>query len=388
MDSNPKMQTSLLSPIGSESAQGFTLLQDKFGPGSIGPIEMVIVQKNNDIWSNKTFTDTQLYITKLIRQEDVHPDLILAPSWLNSSAIDSNMANAFMSPLSSYYNTSNAQLYRQFVNPLVSSQRAFIISITLSVDPNSPEAMNILQSMKNIASQTFGSEYEFGFYGQTANMSSMISSTYSLFPIMILFVIVVIYIFIAIMFKAVLLPARLIATIGLTLSFIYGMTTIVFEYHTFLNDLFPILNNVSVTFWMVPVMTFSIIIGLGIDYDIFTIERIKENVWNGYKTNDAISMGIGKTARIITGAGMIMMIAFGGLMFSNTYILIQFGFVLAFGVLLDTFVVRTLLVPALMSFADNFNWWPNHPPEFIPDPIQTFVEEEVLDSDKDQTGTL
>ena len=280
-------------------------------------------------------------------------------------------------------------MYRQFTNPLVSANDAFIISISLSVDPNSPDAMNILNSMKSIASKTFDTNnYDYGFYGQTANMSSLISSTYDLFPLMILFVIVVIYIFIALMFKAVILPARLIATIGLTLSFIYGMTTIIFEYNTFLNNLFPILNDVNVTFWMVPVMTFSIIIGLGIDYDIFTIERIKENAWNGYSNDDAIAFGIGKTARIITGAGIVMMIAFGGLMLSKSYILIQFGFVLAFGVLLDTFVVRTLLVPALMSFADKYNWWPNHPPSNITLNMEQSSEPQKLDHEKEKSGTI
>ena len=362
----PKMESSLLSPIGSESAKGFEVLQNKFGSGAIGPVQLIIVQKNNDIWSNKTFSDVQSFIAQIIDKNDVNSTSIMSPMWLNGSAINSNTANAFINPLSPYYNTSEAFIYRQFINPLISPNGAFITSITLSVDPNSPKAMDILDSMISIATKTFDSNsYEFGFYGSTAGMSSIIDNVYNIFPYMILFVIIVIYIFIALMFKAVILPARLIATIALTLSFIYGATTVVFEYSTFLNNLFPVLNGVTVTFWMVPVMTFSIIIGLGIDYDIFTIERIKENVWNGHPNNEAISMGIGKTARIITGAGLIMMIAFGGMMFSSTYILIQFGFVLSFGVLLDTFIVRTLLVPALMSFADKYNWWPNSPKKSI-----------------------
>ncbi len=54
-----------------------------------------------------------------------------------------------------------------------------------------------------------------------------------------------------------------------------------------------------------------------------------------------------------------MMIAFGGLMLSSNAVLIQFGFVLTFAVFLDTFVVRTLLVPAIMSIAEKLNWWPS-----------------------------
>ena len=97
-------------------------------------------------------------------------------------------------------------------------------------------------------------------------------------------------------------------------------------------------------------------------FPVFTIERIRENVWEGMENNEAIAEGIDKTGRIITGAGIIMMIAFGGMMFSSSYILVQFGFVLTFSVFLDTFVVRTLLVPAIMSFGEKLNWWPNLPP--------------------------
>ena len=77
---------------------------------------------------------------------------------------------------------------------------------------------------------------------------------------------------------------------------------------------------------------------------------------------EAIAEGLSKTGRIITGAGVIMMIAFGGLMLSSSYLLMQFGFVLSFAILLDTFVVRSLLVPAIMSFAEKYNWWPSVPP--------------------------
>ncbi|NIQ16141.1 MAG: MMPL family transporter, partial [Candidatus Dadabacteria bacterium] len=105
--------------------------------------------------------------------------------------------------------------------------------------------------------------------------------TYSSFVLIILIVIFAIYALVAIMYRAVILPIRLIFTIGLTISFIFGATRLVFETNTYLNNIFPVLDDIEVTFWMVPILTFSIILGLGMDYDIFTIERIRENVKKG-----------------------------------------------------------------------------------------------------------
>ena len=364
LNTTPNAEIAFYAPMGSDSGEGFDLLQEHFGPGSIGTVQLVIVPKVGDVWSSETFTAIHTFAEKTIESTEIRAFDISNHAWLNGSKIAHDMAMASISIESPYYNLSQSQLYRQFSSQYVSNldASATIIEIILPVDPASPNAGDLLTLMKKIANNAFANNFEYGFTGLTADSQASIDTTFDLFPLMILIVIIGIYALVGIMFKAVILPARLITTIGLTIAFIYGAATVVFEYDTFLNDIFPVLDGVSVTFWMVPVMSFSIILGLGIDYDIFTIERIKENVWNGLENNEAIARGIDKTAKVITGAGIIMMIAFGGLMFSNSYILVQFGFVLTFAVLLDTFVVRSLLVPAIMSFAEKLNWWPNKPP--------------------------
>jgi uncharacterized membrane protein YdfJ with MMPL/SSD domain len=362
LNTTPNSETTFFAPRGSDSEKGFDVLQEYFGPGSIGAVQLIVVPQYDDIWSENVFTSIQSFIEETIGKTSVNPFAISSHAWLNGSKIEHQVAIASITPASPAYNLPQAVLYRQYSSAYVSPMQdlAALIEIILPVDPSSPQAGDILADMKGIASTVFSS-YEYGFTGLTATSSSSIEATFDLFPLMILIVIIGIYALVGIMFKAVLLPARLIATIGLTISFIYGAATVVFEHDTFLNDIFPMLDNITVTFWMVPVMSFSIILGLGIDYDIFTIERIKENIWNGMENNEGIARGIEKTGHIITGAGLIMMIAFGGMMFSSSYILVQFGFVLTFAVLLDTFVVRSLLVPAIMSFGENLNWWPNKP---------------------------
>jgi RND superfamily putative drug exporter len=367
LQSRPNFETNLVAPLNSDSAKGFETLSEKFGPGMLGPTTIIIIPSDNDPWTEKIFNDTQLFISTVLEQTEISQLSISSHTYLNGSKIPIQFATGAIIPESPIYQSKEAQLYRSFALNYISEDngkngKAILLSIIFPMDPSSPEAIDLLMEIKAIGSDSFDSElYNIAFTGITADTNATIKSSYELFPFVILLVIIAIYVLIAIMFRALILPARLIATIGLTVSFIYGAATVVFEYNTIINELFPILDNIHVTFWMVPIMTFSIIVGLGIDYDIFTIERIRENIWNGMENNEAIAKGIDKTGRIITGAGIIMMIAFGGLMLSKSYILIQFGFVLAFGVFLDTFVVRTLLVPALMSFAEKYNWWPSSP---------------------------
>lgn len=106
-------------------------------------------------------------------------------------------------------------------------------------------------------------------------------------------------------------------------------------------------------------MAFSILIGLGLDYDLFLSLRIREFRREGFTTTAAIRKGVYHTGSIITGAGVIMGIAFFGLMLSSTMCLLEFGFMLCFAVILDTFIIRTVFMPAIMHLLGEVNWWPS-----------------------------
>jgi uncharacterized membrane protein YdfJ with MMPL/SSD domain len=106
-------------------------------------------------------------------------------------------------------------------------------------------------------------------------------------------------------------------------------------------------------------MSFSIIVGLALDYDVFLVTRILEfRLEHGYKHESSIAAALDATGGIITAAGVIMAISFGSLLGSASPALDQWAFLLTTAVLVDTFLVRTLVVPTLTGWTGKYSWFP------------------------------
>jgi uncharacterized membrane protein YdfJ with MMPL/SSD domain len=174
--------------------------------------------------------------------------------------------------------------------------------------------------------------------------------------------VMMVMILVLLMFRSLLLPLRLAFALVFTLSVTFGAAVIVYQ-TTLFHGIMPWLaNHNGLTYESIPV-ALCIAIALGLDYDIFLISRIVEFRKLGLTDRDAIIYGVAKTGGIISGAGLIMSLAFSGLLVSPKVMHQQFAMLLIVSVLLDTFVVRTVLVPALMLQAQGYNWWPNKMPE-------------------------
>ena len=109
--------------------------------------------------------------------------------------------------------------------------------------------------------------------------------------------------------------------------------------------------------WMVPLILFIMLMGIGMDYNVFILTRIREEVHKGKDTNEAVVDAVDWTGGIITALALIMGGAFGSMMLSSNTMLQEFGFALAFAILVDAMVVRTYIVPAAMSLMGKRAWW-------------------------------
>jgi RND superfamily putative drug exporter len=135
----------------------------------------------------------------------------------------------------------------------------------------------------------------------------------------------------------------------------YGLLVAVFQYG-WGADLFGFEETDSIEAW-VPLFLFSVLFGLSMDYQVFLLSRIRERYDSTRDTTDAITFGVASTARIITGAALIIVAVFAGFARGDLIMFQQMGFGVAVALLLDATVIRSVVLPSLMKLLGEWNWY-------------------------------
>ncbi|MEV0989602.1 MMPL family transporter [Streptomyces sp. NPDC049949] len=148
--------------------------------------------------------------------------------------------------------------------------------------------------------------------------------------------------------RSVLVPVLLVATVALNFLATLGVSALVFEH----------LLGFTGTDASVPLYGFVFLVALGVDYNIFLMSRVREEALT-HGTRQGVLRGLITTGGVITSAGVVLAATFAALMVIPLAFLVQIAFIVAFGVLLDTLVVRSLLVPALVIDIGPRAWWPS-----------------------------
>ncbi|MDQ3614071.1 MAG: MMPL family transporter [Chloroflexota bacterium] len=151
----------------------------------------------------------------------------------------------------------------------------------------------------------------------------------------------------ALLLRSLIAPLYLLGTIVLSYTATLGLTT------WFFVNVFGYDGVGSA----VPLYLFVFLAALGVDYNIYLMARIREET-EGLNLHDGVQVALSRTGGVITSAGIILAGTFGALMTLPLRDLFQLGFAVAIGVLLDTFVVRTIMVPAIVVLLGRWNWWP------------------------------
>ena len=181
-----------------------------------------------------------------------------------------------------------------------------------------------------------------------------IDLTYSWFPWLVLAVLIATFFLLMRAFRSIVLPLKAIILNLLSIGAAYGLLVIVFKWGA--GEWVGLIGFDQIEAW-VPVMLFAMLFGLSMDYEVFLVSRMREEWDNGATNEEAVVLGLTKTGRLVTAAGLIMFAAFMGLIAGSIVGLQQFGFGLAVAILIDVTIVRALLVPSAMKLFGKWNWW-------------------------------
>jgi RND superfamily putative drug exporter len=150
-------------------------------------------------------------------------------------------------------------------------------------------------------------------------------------------------------------PAKAIVMNLLSVGAAYGLIVLVFQ-EGYGADFFGFQTTPTIEAWL-PIFLFCVLFGLSMDYHVFLLSRIREHYDLTKRNSESVAVGLQATARIITGAALIMVAVFAGFAAGRLVMLQQVGFGLAIAVLIDATLVRTVLVPASMALLGDRNWY-------------------------------
>jgi RND superfamily putative drug exporter len=181
------------------------------------------------------------------------------------------------------------------------------------------------------------------------------NAIYGSFPLLLALVALITFVVLARAFRSLLLAAKAVVLNLASLGAAYGVLVLIWQEGHGSQALFGLPATGAITFW-VPIVIFAFLFGLAIDYEVFILSRIREAYDQTGNTSTAVIEGIGRTGRLVTSAAIILTLAFLAMSTAPLSFLKVLATGLAAGILIDAFIVRALLVPALVCLFGRWNW--------------------------------
>jgi RND superfamily putative drug exporter len=219
------------------------------------------------------------------------------------------------------------------------------LDATLAVAPDSVAA---IETVKTLRTTLDDADPEALVGGETASNLDARESAARDLRVIIPSVLVVITLVLALLLRSLLAPLLLIATVVLSVGATVGVAALMFD------DVFGFPGSDPA----ILLIAFVFLVALGIDYNIFLMTRAREESQR-HGTRDGVLRALAVTGGVITSAGLVLAATFGALSVLPLLFLVQMAFLVGFGVLLDTFVVRSLVVPAAVAIIGDKVWWPS-----------------------------
>ncbi|MGE2731490.1 RND family transporter [Mycolicibacterium vaccae] len=225
--------------------------------------------------------------------------------------------------------------------------------VQTKLNPFSPEAMDQVNEISDIARgaqpNTTLADAEISMGGFPAALRDTRDYYERDIRFIIVVTLIVVLLTLMVLLRSVIAPIYLVGSVVLSYFAAIGIGVLVFQ----------VLLGQQLH-WSVPPLAFVVLVAVGADYNMLFVSRLRDE--SPHSVRFGVIRTLGSTGGVITAAGLIFAASMAGLLFASIGIVVQGGFVIGVGILLDTFVVRTITVPAIATLVGNANWWPSRPP--------------------------
>jgi RND superfamily putative drug exporter len=231
------------------------------------------------------------------------------------------------------------------------------IGVEVGGDKTGEQALDAIRNLRStIIPQAFrGTDAEVLVGGDTADNVDYIDAMNAWLPLVFAFVLGLSFVLLTIAFRSIVVAATSMVLNLLSVGAAYGLVVLVFL-HGIGSGLLGFQRVDAIDAW-VPLFLFSVLFGLSMDYQVFLLSRIKERFDLSGSTPEAVEWGVSSTARLITGAALIIVAVFSGFAMGDLVMFQQMGFGIAVALLIDATIIRSVLLPAAMCLLGRWNWY-------------------------------
>ncbi len=325
-----------------ESVKGIAALEQSFGAGQIGPTQIVVqfptpilVNGNLTAVAQASLEKLSQNITRLSNVKEV-----TGPTRPDGIPVDAtNMTG--LTPAER----------QSILGSIGNDKRTAMLTVFFAEEPFTQNSLNTVTQIRNLIPNLQSSDPSLAqatvlVGGASASTLDFANETVNQFNTIRILTVAAIFVVLLVVLGSYPLAITGILSIGLSVIWAYAATLLFF-------------NNVlqSGVLFIIPLVLFLLLYGIGMDYNIFILTRIREEAQKGKETKQAVVDAVDRTGGIITALALILAGALGSLLLSSNRLLEGFGFAIALAVVLDAMVVRTYLVPAVMSLLGPRAWW-------------------------------
>ncbi len=358
-----------MMPPDTEAREGFEIVAEEFNLGTEYPFQVVIDTDTPNGAYDAALIDkiNSLALWALDYEDTIDGTHVCFESFnslsANTNPVSGELTAYSLAEVTAFLDGSNGQeaaagfIYQtaDFCNYGFSND-TLVIELTANLDSGTSIAWKLVAALREHIDEHFdGMDLDVYVTGVAASLSDAKDVLYGDLILMIIIAVVLIFIVLVVLLQSIAIPIKCILTISGSILFALGTLVIVFQ-EGIGAELIGGEKMSGITYF-IPVFIFTVILGLGMDYSIFIVARIREEHLHGRTSEEAVGIGIEKTAGVVTSAASVMIVTFLVFAFSPIQIMQMMGVALAVSIIADVTISRIILLPAAMKLLGDWNWW-------------------------------